>query len=139
MKKFKDTSSTPLTTLNEPTISYGSNSFYELSSRSISKEYIKGIIQLAKLTVTELISFIPISIDSYKRRVDFNPAVTEKVLEIEEVYRRGLDAFGEPFYDWMDAKNVSLGGKKPKELLVNSFGVRILLDEIGKLEHGVLA
>jgi putative toxin-antitoxin system antitoxin component (TIGR02293 family) len=139
MKTYKDTSKTPLAILNEPAASYGSSSFYELSSRSISKEYIKDIIRLAKLTVSELISFIPISIDSYKRRVDFNPSVTEKVLEIEEVYRRGLDAFGDSFYHWMDTKNVSLDGKKPKELLANSFGVRILLDEIGKLEHGVLA
>jgi len=139
MKTYKDTSKTPLAILNEPAASYGSSSFYELSSRSISKEYIKDIIRLAKLTVSELISFIPISIDSYKRRVDFNPSVTEKVLEIEEVYRRGLDAFGDSFYAWMDANNVSLDGKKPKELLANSFGVRILLDEIGKLEHGVLA
>ena len=139
MKTYKEAKDTPLTILNEPAVSYGSSSFYELSSRSISKEYIKDIIRLAKLTVSELISFIPISIDSYKRRVDFNPSVTEKILEIEEVYRRGLDAFGDSFYAWMDANNVSLGGKKPKELLSNSFGIRILLDEIGKLEHGVLA
>jgi len=139
MEDYKTFEDEELPILREAAASYGSVSFYELSSRTISKEYIKDIIRLAKLTVSELISFIPISIDSYKRRVDFNPAVTEKILEIEEVYRRGLEAFGDSFYAWMDADNVSLDGKKPKELLANSFGVRILLDEIGKLEHGVLA
>ena len=139
MKNYSIPENTESQVLHDASASYGSASFYELSSRSISKSYLKDIMQLAKLTVSELISFIPISIDSYKRRVDFNPSVTEKVLEIEEVYRRGLDAFGDSFYTWMDAKNVSLDGKKPKELLANSFGIRILLDEIGKLEHGVLA
>jgi len=139
MKEYKIPQNSGSLVLHDPAASYGTALFYELSSRSISKSYIKDIIRLAKLTLYELISFIPISIDSYKRRVDFNPSVTEKVLEIEEVYRRGLDAFGESFYAWMDAQNVVFDGKKPKELLANSFGVRILLDEIGKLEHGVLA
>lgn len=139
MKNYKTFENEEPQILREASASYGSVSFYELSSRTISKNYIKDIIRLAKLSLNELISFIPISIDSYKRRTDFSPAVTEKVLEIEEVYRRGLDAFGSSFYDWMDAENVSLDGQKPKDLLVNSFGVRILLDEIGKLEHGVLA
>jgi len=65
--------------------------------------------------------------------------VTEKVLEIEEVYRHGLEAFGESFYQWMNTENIGLGGVAPKTLLNNSFGIRLLLDEIGRLEYGVLA
>ena len=63
----------------------------------------------------------------------------KKVLEIEEVYRKGVAAFGDSFYAWMLANNVSLGGVPPKSLLQNSFGIRMLLDEIGRMEHGVLA
>ena len=139
MKHYKQTTETENSTLKEPTLAYAASSFYHLSHRSISKIYIKKVLQLAKLSVLELISILPISIDTYKKKVEFNPSVTEKVLEIEEVYRKGIQAFGESFHTWMNTENIALGAVKPKALLSNSFGIRMLLDEIGRLEHGVLA
>ncbi|KYG79968.1 hypothetical protein AWW67_11730 [Roseivirga seohaensis] len=125
--------------LNEPAVMYGHTNYYSLADHDISKNYIKAILDISKLTLNELMAIIPISIDTYKRKTEFNPAVTEKVLEIEEVYRTGLSAFGEGFHTWMSTENVALGGVIPKKLLSNSFGVRKLLDEIGRMEHGVLA
>ncbi len=125
--------------LQEPAVAYGNVNYFALSNHLISKKYIKNVLDISKLTLSELLEIIPISIDTYKRKNEFNTFVTEKVLEIEEVYRRGLDAFGEGFYDWMDATNLAMGGLRPKELLRNSFGVRKLLDQIGRVEHGILA
>lgn len=139
MSRFHQNRGNQNNILEEPASSYVSGSFYELSACDISKNYIKQILRLTKLKVLDLISFLPISIDTYKRKTTFNPAVTEKVLEIEEVYRKGIDAFGDSFHQWMDTKNIALGGVAPKTLLSNSFGVRILLDEIGRIEHGILA
>jgi len=139
MKKYKQTQVIQNAILNEPTISYAPGSFFELSMRDISKNYIKQILRLSKLSVLELISILPISIDTYKRKLAFNPPVTEKVLEIEEVYRKGIDVFGDSFHQWMDTENLAMGGVTPKTLLNNSFGVRLLLNEIGRLEHGILA
>lgn len=139
MKKYKQTQVVQNAILNEPAISYSPGSFFELSMRDISKNYIKQILYLTKFKVLDLIAILPISIDTYKRKNEFNPAVTEKVLEIEEVYRKGIEAFGDSFHQWMDTKNIALGGVTPKTLLSNSFGVRLLLNEIGRLEHGILA
>ena len=139
MKKYKQTPVVQNAILNEPTIGYSPGSFFELSMRDISKNYIKQILQLTKFKVLDLIAILPISIDTYKRKNEFNPAVTEKVLEIEEVYRKGIEAFGDSFHQWMDTKNIALGGIAPKTLLINSFGIRIILNEIGRLEHGILA
>ena len=139
MKEYKQIPLEKDTILQEPAISYATGSFYQLSVQSISKNYIKQVLILSRLTVLELISIIPVSIDTYKRKSDFNPTVTEKVLEIEEVYRRGIEAFGESFHQWMITENIALGGVTPKTLLKNSFGIRLLLDEIGRLEYGVLA
>jgi len=116
-----------------------SGQFYALAQHYISKDYIKAVLKNAKLSLDEFIGIVPISIDSYKRKTEFKPPVTEKVLEIQEVYQNGLNTFGESFYSWMDTTNVALGNVKPKELLVNSFGVRLLLDEIGRMEHGILS
>lgn len=125
--------------LQEPSVSYMAHNYYEMANARISKKYIKEVVRRAKLSVPELINLLPISIDTYKRKTEFNSRVTEKVLEVEEVYHKGLAAFGDSFYQWMDTTNVALGNIRPKELLQNSFGIRILLDEIGRLEHGILA
>ncbi len=125
--------------LNEPASAYGQVNYYTLATRSVSKNYIKHLLKTSRLTLNELIAIIPISMDTYKRKTEFNTSVTEKILEIEEVYGKGLHVFGEGFYRWMDTNNVALGGIIPKSLLVNSFGIRRLLDEIGRIEHGILA
>lgn len=139
MKNYKPIPIDKNSILQEPVVSYGTGSFYQLSVQSISKNYIKQVLTLTQLTVSELITILPISIDTYKRKSAFNPAVTEKILELEEVYRKGLDAFGGSFHQWMSTENIALGSVTPKTLLKNSFGIRLLLDEIGRLEYGVLA
>jgi uncharacterized protein (DUF2384 family) len=138
MSKYQHIPSGEDTILNEPVVGYAPGSYFQLSSCSISKKYVKQVLQLSKLSVTEMISLVPISIDTYKRKKAFKPVVTEKILEIEEVYNKGIEAFGESFHDWMNTENLALGGT-PKSFLNNSFGVRLLLDEIGRLEYGVLA
>lgn len=139
MKNYRQNLIEKNSVLDEPMVSYATSSFYQLSSRKISKNYIKQVLVLSKLAVTDLISILPISIDTYKRKREFNPTVTEKILEIEEVYQKGLEAFGDSFHQWMNTENIVFGGATPKTLLNNSFGIRLLLDEIGRLEYGVLA
>lgn len=125
--------------LHEPVVAYGSANYFALAGRSVSKNYVQRIMALSGLTVTELIDILPISIDTYKRKTVFQPPVTEKILEIEEVYRAGIEAFGEGFHAWMNTENLALGGIKPKQMLSNSFGIRTLLNQIGRMQHGVLA
>jgi len=125
--------------LEEPLMIYGAMNLYQMASRSITKSYVKKVLALSKLSLTELMDIIPVSIDTYKRKTEFGSPVTEKVLEVEEVYNVGLEAFGDGFYNWMSTNNVFLGNIEPKSMLKNSFGVRRLLDEIGRIEHGVLA
>ena len=137
--KVQDTFAVEPQYVNEPIATYGTPDYFELASRQITKDYIKSFLDKSRLRLQELIDLIPISIDTYKRKAAFNTSVTEKVLEIQEVYQAGLAAFGEGFYDWMEAPNPALGGDRPKALLRKSFGIRRLLNEIGRIQHGVLA
>jgi uncharacterized protein (DUF2384 family) len=125
--------------LEEPAVAYGSVNYFAMANSMITKDYIKKILIVSKLSLAELMEIIPISIDTYKRKTSFGSSVTEKILEVEEVYHKGLNAFGDSFHLWMNADNVALDGLVPKKLLANSFGVRKLLEQIGRMEHGVLA
>lgn len=76
-----------------------------------------------------------------KEKRTFDPLHSEKILEITLVYNKGTEVFGDKGnYDaWLEAKNVALGGIKPKELLDSTFGIGLLKDELTRIEHGVLA
>lgn len=139
MKKYVTPDEKPQL-VSEPAMQYAtSQNYFERASKEVSKSYIQEVLSLTRLQVGEMIELIPISIDTYKRKTVFNASVSEKILEIEEVYKKGLDAFGEGFFAWMDSLNPALGGIKPKVLLSNSFGIRTLLAQIGRMQYGVLA
>lgn len=57
------------------------------------------------------------------------------------LYKKGIDVFGvkENFYTWMDTVSVALGGVKPKDLLDTNFGITMVYDELGRIEHGIFA
>ena len=71
----------------------------------------------------------------------FDPIYSEKIVEIMLLYKFGVEVFGskEKFNNWIETKNLSLGGIKPKELLDNTFGIGLIKDELTRIEYGILA
>lgn len=41
------------------------------------------------------------------------------------------------FNNWINTDNLSFGGSKPKDLLENTFGIRMIEDELIRIEHGL--
>ncbi|WP_217452298.1 antitoxin Xre/MbcA/ParS toxin-binding domain-containing protein [Mucilaginibacter humi] len=39
----------------------------------------------------------------------------------------------------MDTVSIPLGNVKPKDLLDTAFGINSIYDELGRIEHGILA
>lgn len=83
------------------------------------------------------------SLQRYKQMKDFRfrPIHSEKILEIAEVIREGLEVFGdlEKFQLWLDTPNYALGNILPKELLKDSYGKDLLMAELIRISHGILA
>ena len=71
----------------------------------------------------------------------FDPLQTDRIIVLNELYKFGLETFGneELLNRWLTTKNLALSNKTPKELLITSFGIRLVKDEIGRIAHGVLA
>lgn len=76
-----------------------------------------------------------------KEKKVFEPFQSEKIIRLAILQKKGIELFGDidKFNQWMEASIVALGGVKPKELLDSSFGVELLKDQLGRIEHGVLA
>lgn len=76
-----------------------------------------------------------------KENKTFDPIYSEKILEITMLFNYGKEVFGDEdnFNTWLQTKSIALGGRAPKELLSNTFGIRLVKDELARIEHGVLA
>lgn len=76
-----------------------------------------------------------------KENKKFESIYTEKILEIILLFRRGRDVFGSTaaFYGWLTTPNTALGDAKPYSIIDNTFGIQVVTDLLGKIEHGVFS
>jgi len=76
-----------------------------------------------------------------KEKTGFSPIYSEKIFEVQLLFNKGIEVFGgsESFYNWINTKNVALGGMLPVSLLDSSFGILMVKDELTRIEQGVLA
>lgn len=82
------------------------------------------------------------SLQRYKQNASvFKPSQSEKIIEVAEVTQKGVDTFGDvnKFKLWLETPNFSLGNVKPLELLKDSYGKEMVISELVRIDHGVLA
>ncbi len=70
----------------------------------------------------------------------FKPIHSEKIIEMAEVTKVGLDVFGsmEKLRLWLNTPNYALGKLKPIELLKDSYGKELVISELTRINHGIL-
>lgn len=111
----------------------------------VKYKFFSTIVKNSPFSMQEWSVYLNMSIRSIQRynkeKKTFDRMQSEKILEIAIIYNKGISVFGEKkkFDLWLDSSNIALGGIKPKELLDSSFGVNMLMDELGRIEHGILA
>lgn len=71
----------------------------------------------------------------------FKSSHTEKIIAIAEVTDLGLEVFGimEKFKLWLETPSYALGNYKPFELLKDAYGIELVVAELVRINHGVLA
>lgn len=82
------------------------------------------------------------SLHRYKQSAKkFRPIQSEKIIEMAEVTDMGVDVFGsmEKFKLWLDTPNYALGSLKPVELITDSYGKEMVVGELTRFNHGILA
>ena len=71
----------------------------------------------------------------------FDTMRSDRILELTRLIHKGISVFGtvEKFKSWLNFNSPALGGRQPKSILTSTFGIRMAMDELGRIEHGVLA
>ncbi len=74
-----------------------------------------------------------------KRDFVFDAIPSEKIIELAEVTVLGKEVFDTDaqFENWLHQKNFALGGLKPFELLSNSYGKDLVMNELNKIDYGI--
>ena len=116
----------------------------ELSDHGVTKDALLNLARYLSFSISQIAELLPISertIQRYARRRHFNRVVSEQILQIAEVAAKGIEVFEDRdhFLSWMNQPNTALGNRKPLTLLSSRFGTEMVLDELGRIEHGVFS
>ncbi len=115
-----------------------------LSRHGVTKTALMNLARYLTLTMGQLAQLLSVSertLHRYPPTRHFNPAVSERILRLAEVVAKGTEVFEdkENLLAWMNQPSVPLGNQTPLSLLTSSFGMEMVLDELGRIEHGVLS
>lgn len=136
---------------SEPSVVYGSIldsdmlHLIDKVRKGISFGLFSHVVSISPFSLPDWSAFLHISersLQRYKKeQKSFDALQSEKIIEISKLYQRGTEVFGnsKKFDSWLFSPSVSLGGRTPKSLLDSSFGIQLINDELGRLEHGVTA
>jgi len=116
----------------------------ELSKTGVTKNALAHLAKFMSFSVRQMAEFLPVTertIQRYGPDAHFNRVVSEQILQIAEVVAKGTEAFEDTdkFLSWMNHPNKALANKTPSSLLSSRFGIEMVLDELGRMEHGVFS
>ena len=118
--------------------------FINCIREGVPKKALDNLIDITGISNTEMSGIIRTSdrtLRRYSPKQKLNAEQSERVIELAKVYSRGEEVFGtlDAFKEWMSNSVMALGNKKPKEFLDTSLGIEMLMDELGRIEHGIFA
>ena len=82
------------------------------------------------------------SLQRYRKdEVTFKPIHSEKIIEMAEVTKLGLEVFGnkEKLNLWLHTPSFALGKVKPFDLLGDSYGKELVIGELTRINYGIFA
>lgn len=108
----------------------------------VSKEALLKVGKEMGLTLDDLCQLMHISPRTVQRKSKqeaLGPEVSERVIELATVLIKGQEVLGskDAVKQWIRDEILALGHKRPIDLLDSSFGVRMVLDVLSRIEHGI--
>jgi len=116
----------------------------ELIRHGISYKDFNKIVDDTPFSLAEWATYLQLSERTIQRnqkeKKSFQPIQSERIVELKMLYQYGVEVFGDKdnFNTWLNARSVALGGMVPKDLLDTKFGISMVRDVLGRIEHGVL-
>lgn len=110
----------------------------------VSFDFFQLIKEKTPFNDEDWASFLGISSKSLQRNKSkesfvFKPIQSEKIFELAEVTQLGNEVFDDEatFYSWLNVPSFALGNLKPIELLKDSYGKEMVINELHKIDYGI--
>lgn len=104
----------------------------------------EAIKEITPFTEKDWAMYMDISTKSLQRfktipGYHFKTIHSEKILELAEVTKMGMDVFGDlkKFKLWLNTPNFAFGNNTPFELLKDSYGKEMVMGELVRINHGI--
>lgn len=114
--------------------------------RGISYKLFNLIKDISPFSDADWSEFLNISTKTLQRNKKeehfrFKPIHSEKILELAEVNKLGMEVFDskEKLNLWLNSPSHALGKNKPIELLKDSYGKEMVISELNRIDHGIFA
>ncbi len=130
--------------VSEPMVSFMPIKQMPLVKDFTYKEF-KKIADKVPFTLQEWSELLHISERTLHRYAKANSSfpfsVTDRILQINKVIQRGTHVFGslEKFIRWLRINPPALEGRISVHSLASIEGINLVLTQIGRIEHGILA
>ena len=107
----------------------------------VTRSQLKKFSLRVALPLTKISEIVPASYSTLSKKLSYDKEVSERLFEIAEVYSKGFEVFGDEkkFTRWLNKKSKVLGGLTPFSLLDTSYGVKLVIDEIRRIDYGIFA
>lgn len=115
-----------------------------LGDAGITKRMLLHLSENLGLSLNQMVELLPVTertLQRYGPDKPFSRVLSEQILQIAEVLARGIEVFGakQNFVAWLNQPNRVLGDRTPFSLMGSRFGAELILDELGRIEHGVFS
>lgn len=93
--------------------------------------------------MARLLAVSPRTIERYKvdSRKKLSPHISARLVKIAIAKDRCEEVFEDSkiCHEWLFSENVALGGRIPMELMMFDLGIDLVMNELGRIEHGVVS
>lgn len=138
----------PNSTVSEPLAQYGIQDRGLNSHFGIIAEARKGIktnmlwdfLKVINSSKADFEALLPSSLKTFSRKETLDEATGERILNIIHVFQVGESLFGdiEKFKSWL-VKYHPILGDEPRTFLNTTTGCQVVIDELRRAQHGVMA
>ena len=134
-----------VTKTEEPEVVYNRTVKVIPSIKNYTYNEFKKIADKTPFTQAEWASILHVSertLQRYaKNNSSFAPINADRAIQIANLINEGKKTFGKTalFYQWLKRKPLMLEGSLSFESLTTTHGIQLVLTQLGRIQHGILA
>lgn len=110
----------------------------------LSSKSLDDLLQISGSTRFDMAKNLDLTEPTLRKHLSNNKelstSLSEHVLFLLELYDKGIDTFGSivEFKNWLSQHNIGIDAK-PNDLLDSITGINIVMNELNRIDHGILA